>query len=342
VVNSGAYDWVLAEITQAVEAARADAPVPGMELLQQRDPGLSTEVLEDRASLIFWRWVEAQSTGQPERLARLSQVAPVERMQADVERLTVQKMRRVFLECAVGEVRVRGFEDSADLRTLAHVEIRWSARMGVGPLGQPPPALPTLPQRWVFTLVRASDAPSRADQGMSTDRCAQCGGPLGDGLEAKCQWCKTLLLGDLRDWTLAEACPVEAWEGRAASIPAVDVSLPPLLPDLEERERLLNTMAAMAMADGEVDARERRLLLQCAQRWGLPSGQVDVALSADPTSLETLLPSAHAGEPFLRALAQLAGADGRVDPAERRMLESVAARLSLTQRLPAVLASIGV
>jgi tellurite resistance protein len=53
-----------------------------------------------------------------------------------------------------------------------------------------------------------------------------------------------------------------------------------------------------------------------------------------------LLPSSNAGEPFLRALAQLAGVDGRVDATERRMLESIAARLGLTQRLPAVLASV--
>jgi tellurite resistance protein len=341
VVNSGAYDWVLAEITQAVEIARGNAEVPGLEELRVRDPALSLEVLEDRASLVFWRWIEAQSTGQPERLARVALPGPVDRMRADIERLTAQHLRRVFLECAVGDVSVRAFEESTDGRTLAHIEIRWSARMGVGPLGRTPPSLPMLPQRWVFTLTRARDAATRAEQGMSTDRCGQCGGPLADGLAANCPWCQTLLAGDLRDWTLAEACPLEAWEGRARSgepsaLPSAD-----LLPDLEERERLLYTMAAMAMADGQVDARERRMLLQCAERWGLPSSHVDLALAAGPASLESLLPTRHAGEPFLRALAQLAGVDGRVDSSERRMLESVASRLGLTQRLPALLASVG-
>jgi hypothetical protein len=340
VVNSGAYDWVLAEITQAIEVTH-NAPVRGLEELRLRDPGLSLEVLEDRASLVFWRWVEAQSTGQPERLARLAQPGPLERMRADIQRLTGQRMRRVFLECAVGDVRARAFEDSPDGRTLAHIEIRWSARTGVGPLGRPPPLLPMLPQRWVFTLTRAGDATSRTEQGMSTDRCAQCGGPLDDGLASNCPWCQTLLAGDLRDWTLAEACPVEAWEGRAAS-PEGDVSSSaPLPPDFEERERLLYMMAAMAMADGHVDARERRLLVQCAERWGLPSSHVELALSAGPSSLDSLLPTGHAGEPFLRALAQLARVDGRVDATERRMLASVASRLGLTQRLPAVLAEVG-
>jgi DnaJ-domain-containing protein 1 len=340
VVNSGAYDWVLAEITQAIEVQRADAPVPGLEALRRRDPGLSLEVLEDRASLIFWRWVEAQSLGEVERLSRLAQSGPVERLRADVTRLAERRERRVFLECTVGEVRVREFEETAE-GTLAHVEVRWSARTGVGPIAHAPPSLPVLPQRWVFTLVRGGDATSRPEQGMSTDRCAQCGGPLGDELATKCPWCETLLAGDLRNWMLAEACPVEAWSGRASAIAAPDGSHGPVLQDLEERERLLYTMAAMAMADGEVDARERRLLMQCAQRWGLPPSHVDAALASGPGSLETLLPSIHAGEPLLRALAQLAGVDGRVDATERRMLESVAGRLGLAQRLPSVLASVG-
>jgi len=336
VVNSGAYDWVLAEITQAVEVRRADEAVPGLQKLRERDPALSLEVLEDRASLVFWRWVEAQSTGQPERLARLAGTGPVERLRTDVERLAQKGSRRVFLDCAVGSVQVRAFEEAAG-RTLAHVEIRWSSRTGVGPEGEAPPTLPVLPQRWVFTLERAPDAPSRADQGMSTDRCPQCGGPLGDGLEPRCQWCSTLLVGDARDWILAEACPVEAWEGRAGL--ALEVACP--LPDVEERERLLYTLAAMAMADGVVDARERRLLAEFAGRWGLPASRVDEALSAGPASLDVLIPGTHAGEPLLRTLAQLARADGKVDASERRMLEAVAARLGLAQRLPAVLASVG-
>ena len=341
VVNSGAYDWVLAEITQAVEARRVEEAVPGLVAIRRRDPSLSLEVLEDRASLVFWRWVEAQSTGQPETLVRLAQPAAIERLRSDVQRLAEQRSRRVFLECAVGEVRVRAFEEAPPDGTLAHIEVRWSARTGVGPLGQPPPRLPILPQRWVFTLIRASDSMSRVGQGMSTDRCPECGGPLGDGLDPKCQWCDRLLAGNLRDWTLAEAVPVEVWEARARFDPAVRPSPALGFPDVEERERLLYAMAAMALADGVVDARERRLLLQCAEKWGLSPDHVDTALSVGPDALETLLPRHHSGEPFLRALAQLAAVDGKVDSSERRILEAVAARLDLAERLPSVLASVG-
>jgi hypothetical protein len=53
IVNSGSYDWVLAEITQESEAGAAPGQVPGLEALRAVDPALSLEVLEDRASLLF-------------------------------------------------------------------------------------------------------------------------------------------------------------------------------------------------------------------------------------------------------------------------------------------------
>ncbi|HET9034832.1 MAG TPA: hypothetical protein VFN45_01455, partial [Myxococcaceae bacterium] len=109
-----------------------------------------------------------------------------------------------------------------------------------------------------------------------------------------------------------------------------------------ERQRLLYTMAAMAAADGGVDDRERRMLKLCAERWGVPFENVEVALTADPVLFERLVPPpGPAGESFLRSLVQMALVDGKVDRQERRMLESAAARLGLKERLPELLTRFG-
>lgn len=56
-MNSGQYDWVLAEITQDEEwiVPPAQHSVPGWEELQRQDPSLNFQHIEDRASVIFWR-----------------------------------------------------------------------------------------------------------------------------------------------------------------------------------------------------------------------------------------------------------------------------------------------
>jgi hypothetical protein len=66
---SGEHDWVLAEITQLEEWHPGAAPTPaGFQHLRQRDPELSRESIEDRASYLFWKWIEA---------GRLRSVAPL-------------------------------------------------------------------------------------------------------------------------------------------------------------------------------------------------------------------------------------------------------------------------
>ncbi|MGZ6069665.1 MAG: TIM44-like domain-containing protein [Myxococcaceae bacterium] len=345
IVNSGAYDWVLAEITQGIEAGTEPVEVPGLASLRAEDPALSLEVLEDRASLLFWSWIDAQSRGEPPRMAKLATADLVSELSADMTALRGRQRARVFLQAAVGSVAVQAVE-AGGATTLAHVEIRWSAQMGVVPPGTPPGVLATLPQRWIFTLARKVGVKTDAARGMATARCGNCGAPLGDSVQPTCDHCGATLNDGAHDWVLAHAEPFEVWAARSRSQPTLQG---PAIPgardtvlDASERQRLLYTMAAMAAADGAVDERERRMLKLCAERWGVPYENVELALSADPALFERLVPQpGPGGETFLRTLVQLALVDGKVDRQERRMLEAAAARLGLTERLPELLARFG-
>src|SRR5262249_25302469 len=267
----GACDGVLAEITQGMEASSAPVGVRGVDALRAEDPALSLEVLEDRASLLFWGWIDAESRGEPLRMAKLATPGFLGEMSADLAALRARQRARVFLQAAVGSVAVRTFEQGGPL-TQAHVEIRWSARMGVVPTGTSAGSLATLPQRWIFTLARKAGVRTDEARGMATARCGNCGAPLGDSLQPTCDHCGATLNDGAHDWVLAQAEPFEVWAARSRSeattpapAPARDTVL-----DAAERQRLLYTMAAMAAADGTVDDRERRMLKLCAERWGVP------------------------------------------------------------------------
>jgi hypothetical protein len=346
IVNSGAYDWVLAEITQGVEAESAPLEVPGLDALRAVDAALSLEVLEDRASLLFWGWIDAQSRGEAGRVAKLATPDFLAELAADVAGLRARQRTRVFLQAAVGSVAVRGIEEAPE-RSLAHVEIRWSARMGVVPVGAAAETLATLPQRWIFTLVRKAGVKTDQARGMATARCGNCGAPLGDSVQPTCEHCGATLNDGAHDWVLARAEPFEVWAARSRTQPTVRAPAPGVagrdaVLDVAERQRLLYTMAAMAAADGGVDDRERRMLKLCAERWGVPYENVEQALNADPALFERLVPPpGPGGESFLHSLVQMALVDGKVDRQERRMLESAAARLGLRQRLPELLARFG-
>jgi uncharacterized tellurite resistance protein B-like protein len=347
IVNSGAYDWVLSEITQGVEAGAAPSEVPGLAELRAADPAFSLEVLEDRASLLFWRWIDAQARGEPQRLAKLARPALLQEISAEVSALRERGRVRAFLQTAVGSVATRALE-LGQAETLAQVEIRWSAQMGIVPVGGPVGTLATLPQRWIFTLARGASVRTDAARGMATARCGNCGAPLTDSIEPTCEHCGGLLNDGAHDWVLSHLEPFEAWAARAQAETAVRPPSPAVssgrdvVLDASERQRLLYLMAAMAAADGAVDDRERRMLKLCAERWGVPFANVELALKADPALFERLMPhNGRGGETFLRSLVQIALVDGKVDRQERRLLETTAARLGLSEHLPELLSRFG-
>jgi hypothetical protein len=368
VVNSGNYDWTLSEITQGIEFNRYLSNVPGLREARRDDPALNLEILEDRTSLLFWKWIEAQSRGEVNRLAQVAPPQMLSQLGEELARLNQQGRRRVILECAVGTVTTRAFELHPDGDDLAHVEIRWSARMGVGPAGQRPPQLPTVPQRWVFTLARKHGARTNTSNGMATNRCPQCNAPLTGNGAASCEFCGARLGTGEQDWVLADTSLLETWEASerqrrmsGAGFPSPTSSGKPeavpagkphavaggtsgiraegdAIMDVQDRERLLYMMAAIASADGAVDASERKLLKLCATRWNIPWQNVEMALNSGEALFGKLLPR---GSPeaavFLRHLVQMALVDGRVDRKERRMLEAAAGHLDLRPQLEAML-----
>jgi uncharacterized tellurite resistance protein B-like protein len=375
VVNSGNYDWTLSEITQGIEHVRHHTTVDGLMQAREADPALNLEILEDRSSLLFWKWIDAQSRGEAERLSKVANAEMLTRVSGEVESLRKQGRRRVFLECAVGGVNVRTLEVHPEGFDKAHVEIRWSARMGVGPVNQRPPELPTVPQRWVFTLLRKHGASTNTTNGMSTARCPQCNAPLTDSAATTCDYCGTQLGSGERDWVLASALTFEQWNvvetqryqaavirrqlerppmatgvssemgesiGRGARV-AVDegkdvASGDAVVTDVRERERLLYMMAAIAAADGQVGPDERKMLKLCSQRWSIPWQNVEMALSSGPQLFDRLVPrGSPEAEVFLRHIVDMALVDGRIDRQERRMLETAAAQLGVPERLKEML-----
>jgi hypothetical protein len=182
VVNSGEHDWVLAEITQPEEwGATATGDVPGMEALRARDPSVSRQELEDRASVMFWKWIEAQVTGNRAKLDRFCLV----KGEPAIEKHDLKQV-------AVGSSEVRGVvagaEDGLD---HAHLEINWSASVD----GGEPTGMSVRVQ-----LARSSQATSK--RGLSSLDCPNCGGPLADSDAVKCTYCGEALTGGKSEWAL--------------------------------------------------------------------------------------------------------------------------------------------
>ena len=334
VLKPGSYEvtldkWnVKAELTASTHVAHhrytfADSDTPrvvvdlpdGFAKVRQSDPSFTTEALEDRASLVFWKWIEAQSLGDPSRLAKVAQAG-----------FTGGIQKRQFRECAVGAVNTQQLASSGGT-DVAAVEVKWSAKVGNGP---------TQPLRYVLLLERASGAKTPDGHGMSTNRCSQCGAPLSDNGQPTCEFCGNALSSGQNDWVLRDLGAWEWWRSQGG-VPATSRAAPAAarVPDREERERLVYLMAVMAKADGVVDANELKLLKMASDRWNVPWAIVELALNASGDGLFGKLIARGSGEAesFMRELVQVAMADGKIDSKERKLLASAALHLGLESRL---------
>lgn len=191
-VNSGEHDWVLAEITQPEEwrVGAAVDTIEGLEQLRQTAPSVSRQALEDRASVIFWKWIEARTTGKPDKLTRFCVVPPTEAERAAELQLATAKLRDV----AVGSAELKEVHADPPM-PVAIVEVRWSGSIDGG---EPTFSVHEL----VLTCEEKALVSPKNRGGLSSLDCPVCAGQLAASDAAVCSYCQASLGGGKHEWSL--------------------------------------------------------------------------------------------------------------------------------------------
>ena len=309
-VCSGEHDWVLAEITQVEEWHPSGHAVRGLPELSGRDPGAPREVLEDRASYLFWKWVEAGRAGA---FAPLRKCATPGLLQAGAR----LEWARSLSDVAVGGADVVVCDlDGEDGFDHVYVEIFWSARVGG--------AKAYTPVKTVMRLARRSGVTSKLS--MTSLVCTACGAPLVESDSTRCDHCGAELVAGDRAWVLDAVLRPEEVSlrprgggpddgGRALAAQVPDIA------DPRERRVLFARMAQLMASDGAIDRHERRLLQTCALRWSIPQEEVERVLANPPQGDYGGALGVATPQWFLAGLVAAAMADGRIDARERALLE---------------------
>jgi hypothetical protein len=190
-VCSGEHDWVLAEITQLEEWRPTGARPRGIDALRMADPGCAAEVLEDRASYLFWKWVESGRARQAAPLRKHASPALLASGAAwewTAGASDVSVGGSEVLQCGVGAPD--GF-DRAD------VAILWSARFGGSP--------DYTPRRTVLRLARRTGVQTKLS--MTALVCSACGAPLTESDSSRCDHCGAELAAGDQAWVLEAVLP---------------------------------------------------------------------------------------------------------------------------------------
>jgi predicted lipid-binding transport protein (Tim44 family) len=311
-VCSGEHDWVLSEITQISEWHPDSADeVPGLQGLREVDLGATRETLEDRASYLFWKWIES---GRKQSAAPLRKGATQELVARGGDGANVALGAR---DIAVGGADVvlcdvaQGEKDD-----FVYVNVFWSGRFT--PNAEP------FPRQSTLRLARKSGVSTKLS--MSQVTCPNCGGPLAETDDPRCGHCGTDIVATGQVWALDAVGSPELVRPRHPIGPAASLGF--LVPDIRDpRERMvLFSQMAHIMVSSGLQRDEKRLLVECGKRWGIPEEIVSRALAGQLVGQVGPITSP---EWFLSGLVAAALVDGTIDAQEQATLERVCTQLNL-------------
>ncbi|MCB9914933.1 MAG: TIM44-like domain-containing protein [Planctomycetes bacterium] len=331
-VRSGEFDWVLTEITQASVWRAEDATsVAGWAPLTASDPDLSPQLLEDQASVAFWRERAAEARGTAEPLVRVATPGFVERFG---ERLgEYQAGERVYTgDAAVGSVRTLGFLLGAGVER-AVLEIVWDGRRArTDRAGRVQLESQRMLRASLYVFERPAGTRTDVASAFSTANCRTCGAHDAGGTDPRCPYCDAPRVPK-GAWLLDERSDAGSPEGRALLEALARADAPGLSARLESVPApagLLAWAAALLRSDGDVDQRDRQALRKLATRLGLNELALEAALAADDAAV-TRPPSPEAGRRWFAKLVELALEDGHLARAEHDFLRDAGERLGLSR-----------
>lgn len=342
ILKSGAHDWVLAEITQASEwISTPPEIVPGVaEYRKEKDRHFNLQHLEDRASVMFWRYMLAHQKGD-----RLPLTAVATRtFLADVEKVLKRegdRGRKYYKECAVGAVAALGIMPGTDA-DLALVEVRWSAvpwrvRRGEAPVRCGGKRI----RSHVMVLQRKAGVVSDAEHGIDSAHCPGCGAPeSGSGRQA-CEFCGEAFPGKERSWMLHGFCPLYSRETHnllealreAQASALIPKGVEALAGTIQSSAGGLAWMVKVLVADGRIDDRERAMMDKVARKHRVPSGVLSAMIqNAEAGTLS--LPEPHdfkEARAWLRSMIVLGLADGNLAAAEMKLIQAVGEKVGMVR-----------
>ena len=321
-ICSAEHDWVLAEITQDSEwYPESYEEVRGLNQMKQNDPMLAREVLEDRASYLFWKWIQS---------ARIQQMQPLrkcatQRFAANPAVLQPVAQTR---DVAIGGSDVMmcdpGGEGASDGDLdFVFVKLYWSAIFGS--------QREATPMQSVVRLARKAGVASKLS--MTSVVCQSCGAPLTESDNTQCDHCHAELAAGTQAWVLdAMLQPSEVRPRAHGHAQGQDAPIPewllPNIADPRERQVLFAQMAAIMASDGNLDPKEKKLLRLCAQRWSIPEPMV-AQIIGNPRPVYSNALQSSSPQWFLAGLVTAAMMDGKVDNHEQAMLQNACAALGL-------------
>ncbi|MBN1149841.1 TIM44-like domain-containing protein [candidate division WOR-3 bacterium] len=331
-VRSPSYDWILSEITQVEEwePRSSESSVYIKNELSDKDPHFSTQFIEDRASVIFYRYQSALFTGNAVHLKKVAFPQEYGKLEAQIARNKNGDTAPYYRFPAVGKSETLWVQAGDEMDKI-HVLIKWSGSAAERSIstGKTHDTGPRSIRMTVFTLIRKSGVLSPSDS-FASSHCPNCGAPEVRDSRDVCPYCGTVLNDGSRSWVLGDMQDYSHWirENRQKW---TEESQKSVLSQSNNPYSVVEALAAMMFADGNVDETEKKTLSKFALKYNISGSSLDdIVKRASSGQWTWSIPEdKEQKSQFLHALIDMALSDGRVSSSEWKILKKVAYNSSI-------------
>lgn len=334
--NSGEYDWVLSEITQADDyvsrhpklAKSGDLNEKVRELISENED-FSIQLVEDKASNGYLQILTAVAENDPSIMRRF--------VNDDVFELVRRRMtdgKIAFNRIFLNDVYLVGVHES-DGKNHLSIAIKSSYQRVAIKEGKAA-KLDLAMVSNIEVVIMSRDRGASASKGsIYAHSCASCGAPVENSLELKCGYCSTALNSTSNEWIITGLMDVSEFEefrknNSAAFGHSVSTSLIDKLYDA--RDFALNNVMVMIAVDGAIDEKERLFAETIAKKWGYNTEMIEPFFTmAENGNLVIRMPEnpKQRGK-ILKLMEKAALADENISAQEAALLESIRAQYNIT------------
>jgi len=270
--NSGEYDWVLSEITQADDYISSNPKLDKSDDLNRKIRGLvqenedfSVQLVEDKASNGYLQIITAMAYNDPSIMRRFVSDRVFEKIESRMTGNTVA-YNRIYLN----DVYLVGVSERENMNDL-YIAIK-SSYQRVSIEGDSVNKIDPVLMSDTEIVVMSRDRNAAASKGsIYAHMCAGCGAPVENSLDLNCQYCGVTLNSTSNEWIITDILSVAEYRGHVSeNKSSFGYNVDPVQIDklMDVRDFAFNNIMVVIASDGMMSAEEYQFALELAKKWG--------------------------------------------------------------------------
>jgi DNA-directed RNA polymerase subunit RPC12/RpoP len=330
ITNSGEYDWVLAEITQADDYVTtshlhdmSNTLANKIEEISDTDADFAIQIIEDKCSNGYLQIETARVLKNPSLMRRFVTDEYYNKFDVDIKTASHFVYNRIFLN----DVTLIGALQK-DNRNILAISVKCSYQRVVINAGKAQLLDIAIISKNDVVLMSKDILAGQNKGSIYAHQCPSCGGTISDTTDLNCPYCGSQINSTKNEWIISDVMSQSAYLNyfkENSNLFIGNVNPKKLDAMYKVRDYAFNNILIMIAADGVFDAEEIDFAKKMARKWGYaPSkieGMLDMAVN---NQLVIRMPEDRKDrEKIYKLMVKTASVDGNISPEEQSLLDSV-------------------